>query len=33
MANAFNDPRDFFPWFADEQAANDYLAQLAADAA
>ncbi len=33
MANAFNDPRDFFPWFADEQAANDYLEELASKAA
>lgn len=30
MANGFNDPRDFFPWFADPQAAADYLQELKA---
>lgn len=30
MANGFDDPRDFFPWFADPQAAQDYMAQLKA---
>ncbi|MFN3293692.1 MAG: styrene monooxygenase/indole monooxygenase family protein [Gemmobacter sp.] len=28
MANAFDDPRDFFPWFADPEAAGAYLADL-----
>ncbi|GGE10656.1 Dehydrogenase (flavoprotein) [Gemmobacter megaterium] len=28
MANAFDDPRDFFPWFADPDAAGAYLADL-----
>ncbi len=28
MANAFDDPRDFFPWFADPDAAAAYLADL-----
>jgi len=28
MANAFDDPRDFFPWFADPDAAASYLADL-----
>lgn len=30
MTNGFNDPRDFFPWFADPQAAADYLQELKA---
>lgn len=30
IANGFDDPRDFFPWFADESAANDYLNSLEA---
>ena len=30
MANGFNDPRDFFPWFADPAAATSYLAELKA---
>lgn len=30
MANGFDDPRDFFPWFADPTAAADYLAELRA---
>lgn len=30
MANGFDDPRDFFPWFADPQAADAYLAELKA---
>lgn len=30
MANAFDDPRDFFPWFADPDAAQAYLAELKA---
>lgn len=30
MANGFNDPRDFFPWFADPVAAADYLQELKA---
>ena len=30
MANGFNDPRDFFPWFADPDAAADYLQELKA---
>jgi 2-polyprenyl-6-methoxyphenol hydroxylase-like FAD-dependent oxidoreductase len=30
MANGFDDPRDFFPWFADPGAADAYLAQLKA---
>ena len=30
MANGFNDPRDFFPWFADPNAAADYLRELKA---
>ncbi len=28
MANGFDDPRDFFPWFADPSAAADYLDEL-----
>ena len=28
MANGFDDPRDFFPWFADPNAAKAYLAEL-----
>ena len=32
MANAFDDPRDFFPWFADPAAAGAYLADLRAAA-
>jgi 2-polyprenyl-6-methoxyphenol hydroxylase-like FAD-dependent oxidoreductase len=28
MANGFDDPRDFFPWFADPDAAGAYLADL-----
>lgn len=30
MANGFDDPRDFFPWFADPGAANAYLTELRA---
>lgn len=30
MANGFDDPRDFFPWFADPGAAANYLAELKA---
>ena len=30
MANGFDDPRDFFPWFADPNAAATYLAELRA---
>jgi len=30
MANGFDDPRDFFPWFADPEAASSYLAELKA---
>lgn len=30
MANGFDDPRDFFPWFADPDAAADYLQNLKA---
>lgn len=30
MANGFDDPRDFFPWFADPTAAANYLAELQA---
>ena len=30
MANGFDDPRDFFPWFADPAAAGAYLAELRA---
>ncbi|HQY43343.1 MAG TPA: FAD-binding oxidoreductase [Paracoccaceae bacterium] len=30
MANGFNDPRDFFPWFADPDAAASYLTELKA---
>ena len=30
IANGFDDPRDFFPWFADPQAASAYLAELKA---
>jgi len=30
MANGFDDPRDFFPWFADPAAAANYLAELKA---
>ena len=30
MANGFDDPRDFFPWFADPGAAATYLAELKA---
>ncbi|MDZ4394839.1 styrene monooxygenase/indole monooxygenase family protein [Cypionkella sp.] len=30
MANGFDDPRDFFPWFADPDAAASYLAELKA---
>ena len=30
MANGFNDPRDFVPWFADTDAAASYLAELKA---
>ncbi len=30
MANGFNDPRDFFPWFADPNAAASYLGSLRA---
>jgi len=32
IANAFDDPRDFFPWFADPAAASAYLAELRAAA-
>ena len=28
MANGFDDPRDFFPWFADPNAAKAFLAEL-----
>ena len=30
ITNGFDDPRDFFPWFADPQAAEAYLADLQA---
>jgi hypothetical protein len=30
MANGFDDPRDFFPWFADPDAAEAYLTELKA---
>lgn len=30
MANGFDDPRDFFPWFADPNAAASYLGSLRA---
>jgi len=30
IANGFDDPRDFFPWFADPAAASAYLAELKA---
>ncbi|MFC3612630.1 styrene monooxygenase/indole monooxygenase family protein [Lutimaribacter marinistellae] len=30
IANGFDDPRDFFPWFADSNAAQDYLTSLQA---
>ncbi|MCC5971546.1 MAG: FAD-binding oxidoreductase [Pararhodobacter sp.] len=30
MANGFDDPRDFFPWFADPDAAQAYLTELKA---
>ncbi|MBU2868383.1 styrene monooxygenase/indole monooxygenase family protein [Pacificibacter marinus] len=30
IANGFDDPRDFFPWFADEAAAQEYLTSLQA---
>lgn len=30
IANGFNDPRDFFPWFAVPEEADAYLTQLAA---
>lgn len=30
LANGFDDPRDFFPWFADPAAASAYLAELRA---
>ena len=30
MANGFDDPRDFFPWFADPGEAESYLASLKA---
>ena len=30
MANGFDDPRDFFPWFADPDAAAEYLQELKA---
>lgn len=30
IANGFNDPRDFFPWFAVPEEADAYLMQLAA---
>lgn len=32
IANGFDDPRDFFPWFADPDAASAYLADLRAAA-
>lgn len=32
MANGFDDPRDFFPWFADPEAAASYLSELKAAA-
>ena len=28
IVDGFNDPRDFYPWFMEEAAANDYLAGL-----
>ncbi|MFC7047550.1 styrene monooxygenase/indole monooxygenase family protein [Emcibacter nanhaiensis] len=28
IVDGFNDPRDFYPWFMEEAAANDYLASL-----
>lgn len=30
IANGFDDPRDFFPWFADPAAAQSYLSELKA---
>ena len=30
IANGFNDPRDFFPWFAVPEEADAYLTRLAA---
>ena len=30
LANGFDDPRDFFPWFADPDAAEAYLTELKA---
>lgn len=30
MANGFDDPRDFFPWFADPDAARSYMNELKA---
>lgn len=30
LANGFDDPRDFFPWFADPAAAANYLGELRA---
>ncbi|MBR9651569.1 styrene monooxygenase/indole monooxygenase family protein [Thalassovita aquimarina] len=30
IANGFDDPRDFFPWFADPSAADEYLNSLQA---
>ena len=30
MANGFDDPRDFFPWFADPTAAANYIDELKA---
>jgi len=30
LANGFDDPRDFFPWFADPDAAEAYLTELEA---
>ncbi|WP_370274608.1 styrene monooxygenase/indole monooxygenase family protein [Pararhodobacter marinus] len=30
IANGFDDPRDFFPWFADPDAASAYLSELKA---
>lgn len=33
IANAFNNPLDFFPWFADPDAANAYLGELQQQAA
>lgn len=30
IANGFDDPRDFFPWFVNEAAADDYLTSLQA---